>query len=94
MSSYYWLLAITCTFGNCAFCEYIISDISVSRIKAEIKSERGGGINYKPCHQQQQLLVTLDVLKGHKIYIYQHNFLHHSTAVSDQNLPSLYPAAQ
>jgi hypothetical protein len=34
-----WLLAIFCTFGNCVFCEYIISDTSVSHFKAEIKSE-------------------------------------------------------
>jgi len=43
MSIDYWLLYIICTFGNSAFCEYIISDISVSHFKAEIKSEGGGG---------------------------------------------------
>jgi len=65
MSIDYWLLAIICTFGNCALCEYIISDISVSHFKAEIKSE-AKKINYTECYHQW-LLVTLDVLKGHKI---------------------------
>ena len=40
--------------------------MGMSHLNAEIKSEGGGGINYIECYQQQ-LLVTLDVLKGHKI---------------------------
>jgi hypothetical protein len=35
----YWVLAIICTLDNCAFCEYIISNISVSHSKAEIERE-------------------------------------------------------
>jgi hypothetical protein len=58
----YWLLAIICTFGNCAFCEYIISDISVSHFKAEIKSKAKKKQLYSMLSA-----VTLDVLKGHKL---------------------------